>query len=492
MNPIVSPPRRRGACPGLAAPMQTGDGLLARLASTGATIGLDAAAALCAAARRHGNGIIEVTARGSIQIRGLTAASAPAFADAVAALGIDGGDGVPILTDPLAGLVPLDANVGCGRGSGWGVVQRGTEVPRIATPTPNPSPQGGGEKFAAPESHKLAGALRQRLAGASFAALLGPKVSVVIDGGSALHLDAIRADIRLRSDAGFGGWHIGLGGDAGSATSIGAVAPADAVEVVARLLEAIAQHGPQASARDLIHRQGSGLFRSAIADLLIEAPSPPPRPTSDPVGTHPLRDGRRGLGIGLAFGHTDADALDSLIEAARRAGASGLRTAPGRALLITGLAADIAPQLAAHAEGLGFIARPDDPRRNVVACAGAPICASAEIPARALGPLVSAAAACLLDGSLRIHVSGCPKGCAHPGAAALTIVGTQNGCGLIVGGAARDHPAATIAAAALPSGLTRIASEVARAGAPGETSADTLARLGAAQLATIFGAARHG
>ena len=85
MNAIVNPPRRRGACPGLTAPMQTGDGLLVRL-SSGATIGLDAAAALGAAARRHGNGIIEITARGSIQVRGLTAASAPAFADTVAAL----------------------------------------------------------------------------------------------------------------------------------------------------------------------------------------------------------------------------------------------------------------------------------------------------------------------------------------------------------------------------------------------------------------------
>ena len=36
MNAIVSP-RRRGACPALAAPMQTGDGLLARLASGGTT-----------------------------------------------------------------------------------------------------------------------------------------------------------------------------------------------------------------------------------------------------------------------------------------------------------------------------------------------------------------------------------------------------------------------------------------------------------------------
>jgi precorrin-3B synthase len=224
--------------------------------------------------------------------------------------------------------------------------------------------------------------------------------------------------------------------------------------------------------------------------LLIEASNPLPRPQSDPIGIHPLRDGRLGLGIGLAFGHSDAAALENLIEAAARAGASGLRTAPGRALLVIGLAADASPALAAQAESLGFITRRDDPRRNVVACAGAPICASAEIPARALAPLILSAAAGLLDGSLTVHVSGCHKGCAHPGPAALTIVGSRDGCGLVVGGAARDHPGASIAAAALPSGLARIAREVARAGRPQETSADTLARLGAVPLATIFGAAR--
>src|SRR5580704_1958531 len=185
MNAFTNAPRRRGACPGLSAPMQTGDGLLARLL-TGATIGLDAAAALCAAARQHGNGIVEITARGSIQIRGLTATSAPAFADAVAALDIGAVDGVPILADPLAGLAPLSAEVDCSRA-------RGDSLP----------PCGGGEEFAAPsrpdlapmgltpehatDSLSLAGALRQQLAASTFADLLGPKVSVVIDGGLALH-----------------------------------------------------------------------------------------------------------------------------------------------------------------------------------------------------------------------------------------------------------------------------------------------------------------
>ena len=70
----------RGACPCLAEPMETGDGLLARIVPTG-LIPIDAFAALCAAARTHGNGQMEITARGSLQpfipIRTACVATAP-------------------------------------------------------------------------------------------------------------------------------------------------------------------------------------------------------------------------------------------------------------------------------------------------------------------------------------------------------------------------------------------------------------------------------
>ncbi len=203
---------RRGACPGLSTPMPTGDGLLVRLLPT-APIALDAFAAFCAAARRHGNGTIEITARGSFQVRGLTVDSAPTFAAEIAPLGIAASDGVPVLTNALdddpdalidaaalaaelrraiadAGLVlapkvsvvvdgggklhlddvPADVRlraidgrmawealsspsplVGEGRGGGSGGF--GNDVPHLATPTPDPSPQGGGEKIASIASH---------------------------------------------------------------------------------------------------------------------------------------------------------------------------------------------------------------------------------------------------------------------------------------------------------------------------------------------------
>ena len=81
------------------------DGLLVRLLPTG-TIPLAAFAALCTAASEFGNGVIEVTSRGSIQVRGLSDASAPEFAEAIAALDIAAEDGFSVLCNALAGLDP--------------------------------------------------------------------------------------------------------------------------------------------------------------------------------------------------------------------------------------------------------------------------------------------------------------------------------------------------------------------------------------------------
>src|SRR5712692_5985561 len=97
----MNAPHHRGACPGLSAPMLTGDGLLVRFMPAD-RIALDAFIALCAAARAHGNGTMEITARGSLQVRGLTPRSAPLLASAIAALDIAAIDGVPVITDPLA------------------------------------------------------------------------------------------------------------------------------------------------------------------------------------------------------------------------------------------------------------------------------------------------------------------------------------------------------------------------------------------------------
>jgi precorrin-3B synthase len=393
--------RRRGACPGLADPLPTGDGLLARLAVTRA-IPLDAFAALCRAARAHGNGIIEITARGSIQVRGLTAQSAPAFAAAVEALDVVDAAGGRVLSNPLAGLDPR-------------------------------------ELF---DVSEIAYRLREALVESGLAAKLAPKVSIVIDGGGALHLDAIPCDIRLRAKCVSGGVHfqIAPGTDGAIAAALGTIDAEHAVEAVLVFLKAIAKHGPMARGRDVLPLR-----------LKVQEGSKGARSPAEPIGTHRLRDGSLALGLGLPFGHSDADALQDLLAEARRADTTLVRPAPGRALLLIGVPPPERSSLVAAAERLGIITAAADPRRRVLACAGAPACAAAKIPTRVLAPAIAA----VLDEQTTLHISGCAKGCAHPGPAGLTIVGIDGKCGLVRNGRAQDEPTEFVAVGDLPKYFAR-------------------------------------
>jgi precorrin-3B synthase len=443
---------RRHACPGLADPMATGDGLLARLVPSGKTIALDAFAAVCTAASTLGNGIIEITARGSLQVRGLRPDTIALFSSAVGGLAI-AADGIPIVIDPLAGLEPNSAT----------------------------------------DASMLAAELRTALSQSTIAARLGPKISVAIDGGNKLHLDQIPADIRLRLEQTPEGarLHVMIGGDAAHATAIGAIAPADATVAILRILEVIAKCGRNARARDIIGNEGSEPFRAALGTLAREVSPVPSRPRSQPIGLHRLNDGTAALGLGLAFGHSDAAALLELIEAAGMARAPGVRTAPDRTLLVIGISAAAASDLAATAERLGFVSRPDDPRRFIAACAGAPVCSSAQMPSRTLAPQVAKSGAQLLDGSFTLHLSGCTKGCAQPAENLLTFVGNPGSCGIVINGAASATPAGNVAVAELASGLAMLANDIARVRRDGESIAAVLARLGPQWVTSVLSKGRH-
>ena len=115
--------------------------------------------------------------------------------------------------------------------------------------------------------------------------------------------------------------------------------------------------------------------------------------------------------------------------------AIGVRAAPGRALLVVGLTPPDAANFTAAARRLDFITEPRDPRRRVIACAGAPICASGQIEARGLAPAVAQAAIRLTRPNETIHISGCAKSCAYQGVATYTVIGRAGACDLFVAGA---------------------------------------------------------
>jgi precorrin-3B synthase len=417
--------------------MPTGDGLLARITPTGETISCRAFEVVCAAARSCGNGIIEVTSRGSIQIRGLTEASSRGLAAAVDRIDGPFCDGPVVLNNPLSGLDPEEAL----------------------------------------DTSPIAAGLRRAITAAVFSADIAPKVSIALDGGGPLHLDAVSADLRMRAEPGGRYLHLAVAGDAESATPLGAIKTEHAVEGAMDIVRVIAAAGPTTRARDIVAASGAAAFLRPIADRLVELPRPPRRRPAEPIGTHALDDGRVAIGLGLAFGHADATALWELARTAASSGARGFRTAPSHALLIVGVPPHGAALLADIAERLGFVVLASDPRRRVVACAGAPICAAAEFATRTLAQTLAMDLASLGGVAPVLHLSGCAKGCACQRATALTVVGVHGRCGLVVNGSARDGPLTMLLPEALPSAFSRLAETIQRVRTNNESAEQVLSRL---------------
>jgi len=137
--------------------METGDGWLVRLRVKGGVLSATIARAIAELSVQHGNGHIDLTARGNLQIRGVTSAGHDPLLRALSDLGLADSDGFAVQTNPLAGIDPAcDA-----------------QAPRIAA------------------------ALEEALAAAPFARMLPDKFACIVDGGGLLPLNAVQADLRI-------------------------------------------------------------------------------------------------------------------------------------------------------------------------------------------------------------------------------------------------------------------------------------------------------
>lgn len=78
----------QGWCPGALRPMMSGDGLVVRVRPQAGRLTKAQAAGIAAAARAHGNGLIDLSARGNVQLRGVTEASHAALITDLRVLGL--------------------------------------------------------------------------------------------------------------------------------------------------------------------------------------------------------------------------------------------------------------------------------------------------------------------------------------------------------------------------------------------------------------------
>jgi precorrin-3B synthase len=443
---------RRGACPALSAPMQTGDGLLARIALTEA-ITPAAFQSLARLALKHGNGMLDISARGNLQVRGLSPQSAPLLDVDVRALALPLRDGLAVETPPLAGLDPDE----------------------ITDPRP----------LAAEIAVKA-----RNLSG------LAPKMSVVVDGHGQLTLATLMADIRLvavrSSDSGAPAqpilWKILLGGIESSGHIFAALPAAEAVAATIGLLEKLSDLGPKARGRDLAnpYPRNAETMPAATSPLGLhhvtaKTSAGKPRPSAtDTIGTCTIDS--CAMGIGLPYGQIHAERLIALAGEATRLGIAALKPALDHSILAFG-DEPACLSLAAFAANHGFIVSGIDPRAHIAACTGSPACASARADTHQLADTAAKTFADLLDGSFKLHVSGCAKGCAHPQASALVLTGTSSQFSLISGGRPGDLPFATVDFADTNATLRRLADLIFAERRQHETSAACIARLGQVRLA---------
>jgi precorrin-3B synthase len=361
----------KGWCPTALRPMLSGDGLVVRIRPRGGRLSAAQASRIADLARRYGNGLIDLTGRANLQIRGVGVEAHAPLVAALAQLGlIDADAELEAQRNVLVAPFWRDADE---------MQMLGTELERALVARPLGLPH---------------------------------KFGFAVDCGSERVLAQAPADIRIERGA--------TGGLIVRADSAGrgrAVTRENAIETALSLATWFVASGGASGGRGRMAAHLAG--GAKLPDVLAGDTAPAVTAAQPQPGL-----GAGGALVGFAFGQLQSATLAFLGSLA-----AGLRLTPWRMILLEGVSA--------MPEHEAMLARADDPRLRVAACTGAPACPEAKAETRQL----ATALASHVPKDARLHVSGCAKGCAHPNACDLTLVGTDTGFDLIRRGTARDEPA---------------------------------------------------
>lgn len=410
--------------------MQTGDGLLVRLRPNNGLLSLGQLFGVAEAANEFGNGLIEITARGSLQIRGLRQETATLFAEAVENSAILASSGPGIEISPLHGLDPTELG----------------------------------------DAKTLATELRSRLGPLLSHDAIAPKLAMTVDAGGRFSIGSLSADIKIKAIS-HQRWAVWLAGNERSSCGIGDFTSAEVVPVVGQILKSLIDQGVHVRAREL---NLSKLFPGSPRTMQA---APQFVSFQSYTGLHDLGPGNWALGLRPRFGQMQSDTLKTFLDRAAEAGASDLRLAPDRHLMLTGLSKAGAKAISTEARNFGFSVSLDDPEHLVSTCPGVGNCASAFYDTKGLADAILRSSPELLDGSLHLHLSGCSKGCAHP-APAFALVGVPEGMAVLIDGKAQDQPDAMISGEDIRFALERLSRHLGKQRRAGESTAACLTRLG--------------
>lgn len=267
----------KGWCPGAYRPMMSGDGLLVRVRPPLGRLDTGVAQGLAGLAERFGNGILDLTSRANLQIRGVREADHSALLVELAALGLLDGD------------PDLEARRNI-----------------LVTPFWEEGDQ----------THRLAQALTEAL---PLMPDLPAKVGFAVDTGPSRVLCHASTDIRIERGVADGLIVRTDGSPRGQA-----ITERNAVETVLTLTRWLAAHIDSDARR--------------MATVLAKTPLPASFSNAEPAATSRLVPGptNHGVLMGAPFGQVPVADLRQLLS---DTSARGLRFAPGRLFLLEGVRA---------------------------------------------------------------------------------------------------------------------------------------------------------
>lgn len=400
-NPAAAP--RPSACPGLFRIVPARDGGLCRLKVPLGRLSAAGAHAVAEAARRHGSGIIEITNRANLQLRGIRDGTETALAADLLAAGLgprhpDSDDVRNVLISPMAGL----------------------------------------DRRQILDTGPVATAILRHLETDADCRALSPKISVLVDGGEDIAVVDHPHDLWL---AAIDGETVALGiagcaptapDDATPYITFAAVDATWAVvvalalflELAARDLEVtrIRHLLPRVSREDFLDRLSKRLGLSTnLGDKARRWRRRPPIALGH-VGIRDQRqEGLAAVGAVPPLGRLSPDSLERLAELAAANG-GGLRLTPWQSVMVPDVRRERAEPVVEGLESIGLICTPAHPLATTIACAGSTGCAKGRADTKADALLLSESHAMGL-----LHLSGCERSCASAGVADTTLLASAPG-----------------------------------------------------------------
>lgn len=402
---------RPSACPGLLRIVPARDGGLCRIKLPGGELNATQALAIADAIDTHASGIVDVTNRANLQLRGVMHGREDAL---IAAL--------------------LDAGLGPHTAHAFADDVRNVMI----------SPTAGVDTDALLDTSRLATDLLAVLQGDARFAALSPKFSVMLDGGERLMmldhphdiwLSALRHPARDETMFAFG-----LAGCPpvmpGHVNALAAVAPSDALALMQALLHTFLDLAtPEMTRmRDLlaVHSVENVLMHverkfapRLLRDIHIDAWRRTPADATRRFGAHMQRDKRRShVGAQAVLGRMNSATLRSLAQLLEQNADATLRMTPWQGVLLTNIDCANVARTQQALESLGLICDTKNPLTRVIACTGSTGCAKSHADTKADALNLAAAH---LPANIEAHLTGCERSCAAAHRAPYTLLATGDG-----------------------------------------------------------------